>query len=83
MTNSLEATSWTHALPLIQRNVWLFSTDMLNTLISNGMQYYICLYAQLVFLFNMEYATARHDDVVGWFDQNETEQSWDIIPGIS
>lgn len=66
-----------------EKCVTVFSTDMLNTLISNGMQYYICLYACLVFLFNMEYVTARHDDVVGWFDQNETEQSWDIIPGIS
>ncbi len=57
---------------------------MLNTLISYGMQYFICcwVYACLVFIFNMEYATARHDDVVGWFDQNKTEQSRDIIPGI-
>lgn len=45
--------------------------------------FYLFVYACLVFIFNMEYATARHDDVVGWFDQNKTEQSRDIIPGIS
>lgn len=66
-----------------EKCVTVLSTDMLNTLISYGMQYYICLYACLGFLFNMEYATARYDDVVGWFDQNKTEQSRDIIPGIS
>lgn len=66
-----------------EKCVTVFSTDMLNTLNIVWYAIFICLYARLVFLFNMEYATARQDDVVGWFDQNKTEQSRDIIPGIS